>query len=1303
MTDCCLCVCFRPRTYKRLIKDVFQSNYQYRNELILQHFSKGKYERLIQYMVNYPSKLSLILMKLESKFVKFYLRHEISQLLLVIEIMKGVIQDYSKRSLQHLLETHLLFFINESLQTKEIVLLQAITLLLKECIKYQVFYNYNTFVGLATAPQSLQQGTRGHFNEDERVTQKKSTKTKKELISLPYTKDEHYDFILYILYLCNNIIHQQKLQKLKECNEKEIELQSSITKKKTLKPEKKDLDDYNYLDKEEEEKIIEEEEGKEDHSNDNNDDFHDFSKVTSNFPLSDETDPLTCLGLTMIITIFGLFRSQGNNVMSSSPTSNLYLNHIHNTNNKYFYIILQTIIKLLIFITPTIDKQSIYTAFPKLTNNEMMNKIFQDTRKLLQQQQRQQQQQGNSNGSTNNTSDSAAFDTLESPETNNMTVTVSFLIWKIIKLYFHYQTIHESSLLYDQMIFIICNTFYQCNIPLNSSLFLRLQYFIYKSYQSSYYHSNPQHHHQASKGMSGNTVPPILFFRIESLLCKFMINTIYTKTQHSSDSFILKRDYLEQKNAIEKNYKKKNKSSGKGGNVNDDPLIRIQLLQLQYKYYYQQYETIPTIIQLTTELNDFQSFLFDGSELFQRQIQQHFHFLQDSLSFLFLYLHYFLKVSPYQEKNQSHATTTTADINTTSSSFSAPTATTATSRNHIDSLIQFNYYIQIILSYLMKTNDNYFYSKDLLKKNNEFFTNSTTATHTTNNNTVSPEGESKDAAIGKKEKNDEDNVFLSSIRRSFHYRNGDQGGASAGALAESGATGAPVSSKGFLSSYNKYLSTSNRTTSQDSVHDDEITRIIDEEGLLRSSRSVDSATGQRKPFQQKNKKKYELILDDDDDENDKNDPNEGSEVVNISRSLDLTTFTTEPSIKIEDKNKNINKVKTEKTEKQLKHEEILDNIIFLIYEIMKTFTQHSLYQFQLNANITMVLDIVLQKTVSIEKALFLHQITPSMPVVDGGMMLNPIVGRGRAGSSNALKRTVSSAGLSLMSHSKDYRKHYQLQYFYYYAFSLLELILSNISINYSSIIIFSLEEAVRNSRLHDPSSEMTTPTTSSLLMTPTMMMSLESLLKSFEEMECFQQILLFIMKVMTLFSVLMMNNHFPDVIVQQIILHQESTPDNSSALTSSSSFKSSSLLTREQRAIYQKQILKFINEMTSSITVHEQMAEHRGLNLMPATAHFTLTDGAVNEVLKGNKGVISERLYEFLFQRLLFYPYSINEFHSFLSIIFNHLMNLSSDYYIPKLVFYWNFHVSPPYSLIPSLLLPLTSNILIDLFNIINW
>jgi hypothetical protein len=791
MTDCCLCVCLRPRTYQRLIKDVFASNYEHRNDLSAENYSKGKFDRLVQYIIHYPNKLELIMFKLESKFVKFYVRNEIGQLLLLLEILKAVVKDYSEISLQSLLEQHYLFFITEALrfsqqrhssgpqQQQDLLILKSITLLLKECIKYQIFYSYDTFL---------------HQSHSSQLSLPKSPQSKNlSSLSKNDPEEDHYDFIFLILKLANNVIIEERKKKLREIIETEEEKSNKVTESREEEEEEKS---------DELERILfnppSEKSDKKSRTSSRSSRNSKIPTISTGLPLHyDETDSFSCIGLTMIITVFGLFRINATTFLSKNDTSpsgkagagNVvnqdYNNHIHNLNNKYFHIIFQSMIRLLIFVSPNYEKKcSVTEIYPNYEVSDVVSSIFQQTKAIIQQQHLNIQSSGGSGKITSSAT------------------TVSFLLWKILKLFFSYQTILNNSILLEEMIIETLDIFQQFEIPMNSILFMKLFYFMEKTYSQTYqqFHSSsastsssspssPAPMNTTSNEGVGMIMSLTTNYFVEPILLKFIINRIFSGKWNNSSHYqkqffssmgkdehelkkLQKKDSKERKEYYETLLEEFYYENNEERRLNNSSLLldkekkEFFSVNLSKKNcflleYYAKFNLKKTIPPLQRELISFNEFLLDGSELFQRNVLKNFHFLQNSLGFLSFYMKFYPFSSKSSENSllQSNLKAILGHSNLSSS-------TEQSKQLNLDDLMSLTFHLQLIVSFLLKTNHNYLFSKDLFAKNNEIFT------------TTEEEADSlmkkHILALVNNEKNKEtrggntnDNKFISLLRKSY--------------------------------------------------------------------------------------------------------------------------------------------------------------------------------------------------------------------------------------------------------------------------------------------------------------------------------------------------------------------------------------------------------------------------------------------------------------------------------------------------------------------------------------------------------
>jgi hypothetical protein len=926
------------------------------------------------------------------------------------------------------------------------------------------------------------------------------------------------------------------------------------------------------------------------------------------------------------------------------------------------------------------------------------------------------------------------------------TASIPFLLWKIIKLYFSYSTLHSSSssskILYETLLYEICEIFSFYEIPFNSFLFLKLHYFINKCYQQSIpttagvsqvrkdgnksdnsfsprdeelpgYEDEADSDREADFGVESNQrnsqqrrertqqqqhindnkVKETLTssFILESVIMKFIINTIYSSKQNNSLQFLINHRNEEKRKKEKSSLKQKKEGT-------TTATIAVESLSFSdIEEYYSRFLFIPSNVSISCELTELSSFLFEGSELFLRSISRHYSFLQSSLSFMNVYVSYFLP------------SFSSSSASSTSSSSSAASLSSSTSLSNLDSLYSLIYYFQIVFSYLIKTNEKYLFSSKLLKRlSKELFTPQ---------QPVMTRNEEKDSGspreqIGKVQ----DNSLFSSIRSSYRPTKTKT---------------TVINSKEGINNKNKLSS----SPSSDSIGSDR--EIIKEqsggeEDLLTSSSSSKKRKKQKKQQQQKQptsgKKRftYELIEDEGEIEVDTTEPEDT--VQGIKGSESSTKRKKESSI----------------SSLTIKERQV-ENIIFLIYRVFLQFVNplYSCYQFEFNANLSKTIEILLEKSLFLEKHLFFHYSTfsstsgfplsaSSSPTIATSPISSPIRPFSSKFTPAALVNshppspTGSLTGNGVSSPfttntQRYYHKYYQLQYFYYFNFLLLEIMIAKIPMNYSSLILFSsnlkdqtttssLDTTVNPSDSHHPlhsqqhhhpqqqqgqhlhqpqhqhhnyphlyqpasshlfdltvsspvhpfaasynnSSSFSDDSSSSLIFTKKTLFIIHTFLKSFNEMECYQQILLFVIRLLSKVSnKLTLSNH--------LLPAGSSTGPLSSFLL----FPDNNLKEEKDAVSYSH----LIQELFSYALAREEHYHH------PSVVGDSGGNDNESTVTVHSRNQQQQQRTHYQ-KQFLFYPFSIMEFHSFLSMIFNHLMNFSIDYYIPKLVFYWNLHVS---------------------------
>jgi hypothetical protein len=257
----------------------------------------------------------------------------------------------------------------------------------------------------------------------------------------------------------------------------------------------------------------------------------------------------------MVLTLLSIFRNSSGNTPSTTTDNTSgqpmsggegasHTNNVNNLNNFYFHLIFQSMIKLLIFITPEEDKvglnplfhhspatsemlneileepnqldevggsglasMSIPSCDAKVndgkSNKERIDDIIEDSRRVYYYASSKTPFASSSSTATNTNSNTTAA---AKPGTTPAEVNVSpppapptttsaptkelkidYLLWKILKLFFSLSILennynnYQSNLLYEEMISTIIYIFYLFHIPLNSPLFMKLAYFIQKT------------------------------------------------------------------------------------------------------------------------------------------------------------------------------------------------------------------------------------------------------------------------------------------------------------------------------------------------------------------------------------------------------------------------------------------------------------------------------------------------------------------------------------------------------------------------------------------------------------------------------------------------------------------------------------------------------------------------------------------------------------------------------------------------------------------------------------------------------
>lgn len=145
MTDCCLCVCWRPKTHRRLIADIFQSaRLAKRDPKIIP--SKSKIDKLASYLAIYPAQLSTVTYELNQMLAKSHRKGHIGYVILTIEVYRSILKKFTEHSIAYLLETSLNVVLHDILLIQDLFYIRSAALLIKECSKSEVFTTNLTFV-----------------------------------------------------------------------------------------------------------------------------------------------------------------------------------------------------------------------------------------------------------------------------------------------------------------------------------------------------------------------------------------------------------------------------------------------------------------------------------------------------------------------------------------------------------------------------------------------------------------------------------------------------------------------------------------------------------------------------------------------------------------------------------------------------------------------------------------------------------------------------------------------------------------------------------------------------------------------------------------------------------------------------------------------------------------------------------------------------------------------------------------------------------------------------------------------------
>lgn len=147
MTECCLLVSFRPRSYERLLNDVYHTS-QFEEATCQVHLSHSKLDRLLNYCQYYPLKLELILIKVTEYFYLAHLQNQLDRVFITLEIFKQLLVKCSPLGLNSFFEVKLVAILTSLFNSKDLLYLQIANSLFQTAIEENVWNHPSQILSL---------------------------------------------------------------------------------------------------------------------------------------------------------------------------------------------------------------------------------------------------------------------------------------------------------------------------------------------------------------------------------------------------------------------------------------------------------------------------------------------------------------------------------------------------------------------------------------------------------------------------------------------------------------------------------------------------------------------------------------------------------------------------------------------------------------------------------------------------------------------------------------------------------------------------------------------------------------------------------------------------------------------------------------------------------------------------------------------------------------------------------------------------------------------------------------------------
>jgi hypothetical protein len=198
MTDCCLLVCFRPRTYDRLIKDLYPKGASGHEK----NLTPNKLSRLTSYLCTYPYKVDLICHRITQNIKNEILKNRIGFLKINIEALQSFMTQSNGKSVHIPLEHYIHVALHDILLSKnDKLLLLGSKLFITYCNEYsRCFLSPYIKIILFISIRQMQQLSIDSNTEEQNATLEMLLKIIEILRYQPGSIEAHCTDIVTIIY-----------------------------------------------------------------------------------------------------------------------------------------------------------------------------------------------------------------------------------------------------------------------------------------------------------------------------------------------------------------------------------------------------------------------------------------------------------------------------------------------------------------------------------------------------------------------------------------------------------------------------------------------------------------------------------------------------------------------------------------------------------------------------------------------------------------------------------------------------------------------------------------------------------------------------------------------------------------------------------------------------------------------------------------------------------------------------------------------------------------------------------------------